>query len=33
MEDKIAWERDLQLALSRAGREKKPILLFFHNPN
>jgi hypothetical protein len=32
MEDKIIWERDLELVLSRAKRDKRPVLLFFHNP-
>jgi hypothetical protein len=32
MTGKIAWETDLEKALTRAKKEKKPVLLDFFNP-
>lgn len=33
MAKQIAWEKDMNRALTRAKEEKKPVLLFFHNPD
>ncbi len=32
MEKKIMWENDMEVALVRAGKENKPVLLDFFNP-
>ena len=32
MENKIAWEKNLNTGLSRAQAGNKQILLFFHDP-
>ncbi len=33
MKKEIVWENDLNLALTRAQKENKPVFLDFHNPN
>ena len=33
MENKINWETELKVSLTRAQAEKKHILLDFYNPN
>jgi hypothetical protein len=32
METKIQWETDMYTALTRAGKENKPVFLDFFNP-
>lgn len=32
MADKIEWETDMDVALKRARKESKPVLLDFFNP-
>ncbi len=32
MENEIKWEADIDVALSRAGSENRPVLLDFYNP-
>lgn len=33
MANKIKWENDIKVAISRARAEKKTILIDFYNPN
>jgi hypothetical protein len=32
MATEIQWEKELSKALAKAKTEKKPVLMFFHNP-